>query len=279
MTDSSAEDVMAGWFDARIATGAHPASLLPPTDRDAIAAHLDRYALSGALVSAMASWLHDPIGGNAEASAVAHSLADRGVLACWTAIPATAGELDSLTALVDRALDEDVAAFRIHPMSHGFSPDLLNELYAALETNHLPLCIDAAEISWSDLTAIASRHPELPIVVSNVGYRKLRELWAALDGHTNVFVDLVDFAAHQGVEWLAANNLADRLLFATGLGVRDPGESVVRLAWSGLDDATVRLVGSGNAGRLFGSGNASRLAGSADAGRLSGVRRSAGGRS
>jgi predicted TIM-barrel fold metal-dependent hydrolase len=236
----------------------------------------------------MASWLHDPIGGNAEASAVAHSLADRGVLACWTAIPATAGELDSLTALVDRALDEDVAAFRIHPMSHGFSPDLLNELYAALETNHLPLCIDAAEISWSDLTAIASRHPELPIVVSNVGYRKLRELWAALDGHANIFVDLVDFAAHQGVEWLAANNLADRLLFATGLGLRDPGESVVRLAWSGLDDATVRLVGSGNAGRLFGSGNASRLSGSADtsrlsgsvdAGRLSGVRRTAGGRS
>lgn len=255
------DDVITGWFDARIVTGAHPAALLPPTDRDAIAAHLDRYAMSGALVSAMASSLHDPIGGNAEASAVAHSLADRGVLACWTAVPATAGELDSLTALVDRALDEDVAAFRIHPTSHGFSPDLLDDLYGALETNRLPLCIDAAEITWPDLTTIATRYPELPIVVSNVGYRKLRDLWAVLDGHTNVLVDLVDFAAHQGIEWLAANNLADRLLFATGLGLRDPGEGIVRLAWSGLDDATVRLVGSGNAGRLFG------------------VRRTAGGRS
>lgn len=251
------DDVTSGWFDARVVTGAHPASLLPPTDRDAIAAHLERFELSGALVSAMASWLHDPIGGNVEASALAHSLADRGVLACWTAIPATAGELDSLTALVERALDDGVAAFRIHPASHGFSPALLDELYDALEANRLPLCVDAAELAWPALTTIANRCPELPIVLSNVGYRKLRELWAALDGHPNVYVDLVDFAAHQGAEWLAANALADRLLFATGLGVRDPGESVVRLAWSGLDDDTVRLVGAGNAARLFRPGGRS----------------------
>ncbi|MFD3399944.1 amidohydrolase family protein [Kribbella sp. NPDC058693] len=249
------DDVTYGWFDARVVTGVHPASLQPATDRDAIAAHLDRFELSGALVSAMASWLHDPIGGNAEASAIAHGLADRGVLACWTAIPATPGELDSLTALVDRAVSEGVAAFRIHPASHGFSPSLLDELYAGLQANRLPLCIDAAEITWPALTAIATRYPELPIVISNLGYRKLRELWAALDGHTNIYVDLVDFAGHQGVEWLAANNLADRLVFATGFGLRDPGESVVRLAWSGLDDATVRLVGSDTASRLFTGGH------------------------
>nr|WP_238351489.1 amidohydrolase family protein [Kribbella shirazensis] len=199
----------------------------------------------------MASWLHDPIGGNAEASAVAHDLGDRGVLACWTAVPATPGELDSLTSLVDRALDDGVAAFRIHPTSHGYSPALLDELYAALETNRLPLCVDAAEITWPDLTTIATRHPELPIVIGAVGYRKLRELWAALAANPNVYVDLVDFAAHQGVEWLAANNLAGRLVFATGLGVRDPGEGIIRLAWSGLDDATVHLVGAETAGRLF----------------------------
>ncbi|WP_350277722.1 amidohydrolase family protein [Kribbella sp. HUAS MG21] len=245
------DEVTQGWFDARVVTGAHPASLLPPTDLDAIAAHLDRFALSGALVSAMASWLHDPIGGNAEASAVAHALADRGVLACWTAVPATPGELDSLTALVDRAVDDGVAAFRIHPATHGFSPALLEELYAALQANGLPLCVDAADITWPDLATIATRYPDLPIVVGAVGYRKLRELWAALAANTNLYVDLVDFAAHQAVEWLAGQNLADRLVFATGLGVRDPGEGVVRLAWSGLDDATVRRIGAETGGRLF----------------------------
>jgi len=251
------DDATTGWFDARIVSGAHPASLLPPTDRDGIAAHLDTYAMSGALVSAMASWLHDPLGGNAEATAIADSLADRGVLACWTAVPATPGELDSLAKLVDQAVAEGVAAFRIHPHSHGYSPASLEELYAGLEANGLPLCVDAAEITWSEVDAIASRFPVLPIVVSNVGYRQLRNLWAALRDHDNLFVDLVDFAAHQGLEWLAAEGLSDRLLFATGLGVRDPGESILRLAWSGLDDETVIRIGAGTARRLFAAGGRS----------------------
>jgi predicted TIM-barrel fold metal-dependent hydrolase len=245
------DDATVGWFDARIVSGVHPASLVPRTDRDAIAAHLDTYGMSGALVSAMASWLHDPLGGNAEATAVAHSLADRGVLACWTAVPATPGELDSLAKLVDQAVAEGVAAFRIHPHAHGYSPALLDELYAGLESHALPLCVDAAELSWSELDGIAGRFPLLPIVISSVGYRQLRNLWAALCDHDKLFVDLVDFAAHQGVEWLAGQGLGDRLLFATGLGVRDPGESIVRLAWSGLDDETVTRIGSGNARQLF----------------------------
>lgn len=247
------DEATTGWFDARIVTGAHPSSLVPPTDRDAIAAHLDTYRMSGALVSAMASWLHDPLAGNAEASSVAHSLANRGVLACWTAVPRTPGELESLEKLVDQAMAEGVAAFRVHPHSHGYSPALLGDLYGALEANGLPLCVDAGEIGWTDIEAIARRFAGLPIVVSSVGYRQLRSLWAVLSDHDNVFVDLVDFAAHQAIEWLAANGLADRLLFATGLGLRDPGECIVRLAWSGLDDDTVTRIGSGTAARLFGA--------------------------
>ncbi|TWD79274.1 amidohydrolase family protein [Kribbella amoyensis] len=249
-----ADDVTSGWFDAHIVTGAHPAALVPSSDRDAIAAHLDTHAMSGALVSSMASWLHDPIGGNAEATAVARSLADRGVLACWTAVPPTPGELDSLDRLVDQAVAEGVAAFRLYPRSHGYSPvdPAMDELYAALAVNGLPLCFDVTEIDWHHLDQAATRFPTLPIVVSSLGYRLLRTLWAALRDHENLSVDLVDFAGHQAIEWMAANGLADRLLFATGLGLRDPGESIVRLAWSGLDDSTVTQIGGGTADRLFG---------------------------
>jgi predicted TIM-barrel fold metal-dependent hydrolase len=257
------DDATSGWFDARIVTGAHPASLLPPTDRDAIAAHLDTYKMSGALVSAMASWLHDPLGGNAEATAVARSLADRDVLACWTAVPAMPGELDSLAKLVDQAVAEGVAAFRIHPHTQGYAPALLDDLYAGLEANGLPLCVDAAEIGWSELDDIAGRFPSLSIVISSLGYRQLRNLWAALRDHDRLFVDLVDFASHQGVEWLAAQGLSDRLVFATGLGIRDPGESIVRLAWSGLDDETITRIGSGNARQLFSRGAFDQVGGRA----------------
>ncbi|WP_165949403.1 amidohydrolase family protein [Kribbella turkmenica] len=248
------EDATTGWFDARIVTGAHPAALVPKSDPAAIAVHLDTYGMSGALVSSMASWLHDPVGGNAEASAVAHGLADRGVLACWTAVPPTPGELHSLDALVMQAVTEGVAAFRLYPRSHGYSPvdHAMDELYAALATNGLPLCVDVTEIDWHHLDHLATHFPTLPIILSNLGYRQLRSLWAAVRDHENLYVDLVDFAGHQAIEWLAARGLADRLLFATGLGLRDPGESIVRLAWSGLDDDTVAQIGAGTADRLFG---------------------------
>ncbi|MGC4936523.1 amidohydrolase family protein [Kribbella sp. DT2] len=248
------EDVTSGWFDAHVVTGAHPAALLQATDRDAIAAHLDTFALSGALVSAMASWLHDPLTGNAEASAVATDLADQGVLACWTAVPPVHGEAHTLDGLVRQAADgSGVGAFRIHPRSHGYSPvsAAMDEFYSALADTGLPLCVDATELDWSQIATIATRFPTVRIVVSQVGYRELRNLSAALRDHDNLSVDLVNFAAHQAVEWLAANGLADRLLFATGLGLRDPAESVVRLAWSGVDDAIVRQIGSGNAAALF----------------------------
>ncbi|MEV0284491.1 hypothetical protein AB0H36_10280 [Kribbella sp. NPDC050820] len=248
------DEVTSGWFDARIVTGAHPASLLPPTDRDSIAAHLDKYAMSGALVSSMASWLHDPIGGNAEASAVAHSLADRGVLACWTAVPPTPGELHSLDGLVEQAVADGVAAFRLYPRSHGYSPmhSAMHDLYAGLASHGLPLCVDLTEIDWNHLDHIATRFPTLPIVLSSLGYRQLRNLWAAMRDHGNLYVDQVDFAGHQAIEWLARHELADRLLFATGLGLRDPGESIIRLAWSGLTDDTVTQIGANTATRLFG---------------------------
>jgi predicted TIM-barrel fold metal-dependent hydrolase len=127
----------------------------------------------------------------------------------------------------------------------------MDELYPALADGNLPLCVDAAEIGWAELDIIATRFPTLRIVVCQVGYRELRNLSAALRDHDNLFVDLVNFAAHQAVEWMAASGRADRLLFATGLGLRDPAESIIRLAWSGVDDATVRQIGSGNANLLF----------------------------
>lgn len=250
-----------GWFDANILTGAHPAHRTPSSAHDVLAAHLDRYEFSGALLGTMASWLHDPMIGNAEASRVAEGLADRGVLAVWAALPPTPGEVTSLTGLVARAVDAGVAAFRVYPRSHGFSATdpVMDELYAELTARRIPLCLDRPEIDWQEITTLASRFPTLPLIVSQVGYRELRALATALGRHPALHIDLANFAAHQAVEWLVDQFDADRLLFATGLGLRDPGESVVRLAWSGLGHRAVQQIGQVNASRLLGRQQHSRV--------------------
>lgn len=242
-----------GWFDAHVLSGAHPAHRTQSSTAGAIDAHLDRYELSGALVGTMTSWLHDPMAGNAEASAVAARLGHRGVLACWCAVPPTPGELASLSEFVGRAVEGGAAAVRLYPRSHGFSAvdPVMDELYAQLVDRRMPLWLDRPEADWTDIAYLLTRFPALDVVVSQVGYRELRVLATLLPRHRGLHVDLVNFASHEGVEWLVERFGAGRLLFATGLGLRDPGESVLRLAWSGLDDDAVAEVGSGTARRLL----------------------------
>lgn len=247
-----------GWFDAHVLLGVHPERPGRRIDDAAVLEHLARHRLSGALIGSMTSWLHDPLTGNAEVSAaVARMNASRpdvGLRACWTAVPPTPGELDDVARLVDDAEQSGVAAFRIHPATHGFDAGdpALQPFYRRLTELGLPLCVDRTEIGWPVIDAIATRHPELTMIVSLVGYRELRTLATHLSRHPRLAVDLVNFATHQGLEWLVEHFDPSRALFATGLGLRDPGESLTRLRFSDLDQGVVDRIGSGNADRLFG---------------------------
>ncbi|SDS31782.1 amidohydrolase family protein [Microlunatus soli] len=239
----------AGWFDAHVLIGAHPEQ---PAGRDRLDDHLQRYGLTGALAGSMLSWLHDPLSGNAAATAAASRTA--GVRACWTAIPPTPGELTSLTALVRQAVAAGVAAFRLYPHTHGYVVDdpAWSQFFDDLSGHRMPLCLNRTEIDWPTIDRIAGDHPELPMIISLVGYRELRTVATMLTRHDQLHLDLVNFATHQGLEWLVGAFGARRILFGTGFGLRDPGESMARLGWSGLSETDVVTVGSANAYRLFG---------------------------
>lgn len=244
-------DVGTGWFDAHVVVGAHPEQ--PQPGRDQLHDHLRRYRFSGALAGSLSSWLHDPLSGNAAASTVARAIP--GVRACWTAVPPTPGELSDLTELADQAKAAGVGAFRLFPHTHGYliTDEVWSPFFDALSRHRIPLCLNRPEIDWSAINTIAGRHPDLSMIISLIGYRELRTVATMLARHDHLQLDLVNFATHQGLEWLVGEFGAARILFGSGLGLRDPGESIARLAWSDLSDADLVAVGSGNARRLFGA--------------------------
>ncbi len=241
------------WFDAHVRTGQHPERPLGRGDAAAIRDHLSRFGFSGALIGSMASWLHDPLVGNAEASLVAAELADLGARPCWSAVPATPGELADPAALVDRAAAEGVAAFRLFPDTHRFAltDPGLDEFFAAMIRHGLPLWLDLAEAGWGLIDTLLGRHPDLVVVISQVGYRELRYLIPLLDRHPGLHLDLVNLATHQVLEWLHRHGYGDRMIFGSGFGVRDPAEAVYRLHGAGLNDAVITAIGHGNAQRLW----------------------------
>ncbi|GAB3759645.1 amidohydrolase family protein [Microlunatus parietis] len=242
-----------GWFDAHVRSGRHPERPFGRGDAAAIRDHLTRFGFAGALVGSNLSWLHDPLTGNAEASAIAAELADHGVLACWTAVPATPGELADPAVLVDRAAAEGVAAFRLFPDTHRFTltDPSLDGFFDALVRHRLPLWLDLAEAGWAAVDTLLTRHSALIIVVSQAGYRELRYAAPLLARHPGLRLDLVNLATHQALEWLHHNGFGDRLIFGSGYGLRDPAEAVLRLSAAGLDPETIMTIGRSNAEQLW----------------------------
>lgn len=216
---------------------------MPALDAEAMLAQMDRFGITAAVVGSTAAAAHSPARGNRELMAMIAGhprLRPR-----WELLPSPAGEGAALDA-VAAATDAGVEAFEMHPHRHGYaltSPDAAVVLNA-VERSGRPLLIDREQSSWSGLEGLAAAHPALPIVVSAVGYRELRALAAALNRQPNLYVDMVNFSSHQGVEWIS-HALPGRLLFATGAPGRDAGETVTRLLMAGIDgDARVRIARS-----------------------------------
>lgn len=238
--------------DVSMALGRHPRAAIGSVSAKELLATMDGFGIATAVVSSLASRWHHPDTGNRELL-TAISGADR-LLPCWTVLPDTCGEIAAAAGFVAEAVESGVVAARAFPADHRYDldgPDL-DDLHATLAGAGMPLLVEVSQTSWPAVETVATRHPELAIVVGDVGYRTLRTIAGVLGRCPNVRLDLSYLSSHCGLEWLAGRFGADRLLLGSGWPLRDPAEAVTRLLWSELDDQAVELIGGGNAAKLFG---------------------------
>ncbi|HEX3650469.1 MAG TPA: amidohydrolase family protein [Pseudonocardiaceae bacterium] len=245
---------MTALFDVNCQLGRLPWGEIQIGSVDALLAAMDRFGVERALVSHTLSWRHDPASGNQH---VVRELREHGhggrLRACWVALPESCAELSPPDRFAREAIAAGVAAVRVYPGDHGFDlddPDFAGYAAACAEAG-LPLVVDLGETSWAAVDALARDHPELAVVVCEIGYRVLRRAAAVLERRPNVHIDLSDLSTHEGMEWLCARFGPDRLVFGTGAPRRDAAEAVTRLFWSDLDDAAVARIGHQNLDALL----------------------------
>jgi predicted TIM-barrel fold metal-dependent hydrolase len=213
---------------------------------------MDRFGIEAAVVGHTAAWRHDPATGNA---LVLEEVAGEPRLRpAWVGLPDSCAELPPPAQFVAAARRHGVAAVRLYPADHGFDlagPDCAGLLDALAEAG-LPVLVDAEQAPAAEVEAIAVGRPGLPVILCQTGYRALRRLTGVLARNPNVHLDLSYLGSHLGLEWLVDRFGPGRLLFGTGLPVRDPADAVTRLLWSELVDADVAAIGAGNLRRLIG---------------------------
>ncbi|WP_116948821.1 amidohydrolase family protein [Jiangella endophytica] len=227
-------------FDAHRVLGPVPGDHVPSSDIAGLLAELDHLGVDGAAVTPSDELYGDPARARHRDAGHARLVTVPVIL---PAVPG-AGWPDGPGAVVDAA----PALVRACPVRHRFAltgPVALG-WWRELAAAGIPLATDAGEVGLDRVRALVTAVPELRVLVLSPGYRCLRELAELLTVHPGVYVETGTLAAAGGVEWLARQAGAHRLVFGTGAPVWDDAGPRFQLDHLRLPDADVELIAAGS---------------------------------
>ncbi len=172
---------------------------------------------------------------------------------CPVALPLSTGEMGPPEVWLAQWNACDVRATCLYPQTHGYplAPWQCDSLLAPLAERRMPVLIELAQTSWDALHWLCGAYPALPVVLLNAGYRVLRPLYAQLDAHPNLFLDISTVANFRGIEDLCAHFGAERLLLGTGQPRTDGAGIVVALNYADLTEDKRQAIAAGNLERLL----------------------------
>jgi hypothetical protein len=151
-----------------------------------------------------------------------------------------------------------VQIVRFCPVRHRFDlgGPVAAQWLAAIADAGLAAAIELDETSPAALRALAAAHPRLAVLLLAPGYRRLRELAELLAAAPRIWVESGTLIAQRGVEWLAGQCGADRLVFGTGAPVLDDCGPRFQLDHLDLPDAGVARIAAGSLGNLLAAADA-----------------------
>ena len=238
-------------FDVNCAVGTWP------TDRPAyesvaeLLSEMERLGIGQALVSHTLAQSFDPPQGNRilMQEIYAHEV----LHPCWTLLPPSCGEMGTLDELLASMAHGGVRAVRLYPREHTYSLDpwQCGDLLAALSERQYIVLLNFGQTDWGDIERICRTYPGISLVLTRIGYRQFRPLFALWKRYANLHCDLSGFTTYLGLEETLGRFGSERLLFGTGLPVCDPGGPIARLFYTDAPAPDIEAIAHGNLERLL----------------------------
>ncbi len=218
-------------------------------DLPALRAMLDRYGIARALALSFASQELDvTYGNNLLFKAVAH---EPRLIPCPAVLPDSGLEVGDEGKFIDGLIRKGARGVCLFPQICKTSLDrrVIGPLLRAIEERRLLLML--FETSMLDAATLANEYPGIPILIHRPAYRE-RTLLPALKQARNLHISIAPyFSPFRGLEVLAAQGLADQIVFASGFPFAEPGAAVAYLAYSALPEEVVEKIACRNLLRLL----------------------------
>jgi predicted TIM-barrel fold metal-dependent hydrolase len=249
------------WNDALVYLGRdRPLAAFQQSDPAALGRMLDRYGIDRAVVYSFPYAGRGVLGGNEQAFAAA--AAEPRLVPCPAVLPDSGLEVGDEVAFVAGLVRRGARCACLYPQTFGtgLHRRIIGRLLRALEDRRLPVALFETELP--DAVDLAADYPGLPILVHTPMYRD-RRLLPLLRETPNLYISIAPrFAPFRGLEVLVRECGVERILFASGFPVAEPGAAMAYLLGSGLTDEQVERIAGANLDQLMA---AVRVDGSDDA--------------
>jgi len=158
-----------------------------------------------------------------------------------------------LPGISEESIPDNVKLVRAEPLRHGYSLSewCSGELWHHLEARRIPVLLEAGE-QWDALHSILTAHPQLPVILTRVGYRSSRFLYPLLKIHKNLHFEISSFIVNEGVREIATLFGAERMIFGTDAPRTAMECAVGTLKYAGLTEEEYSCLASKNIQRLTG---------------------------
>jgi len=211
------------------------------------------YGIGKALVYHSMAREYDPVVGNGMLSEEIGK--DIPLYPVWVVMHHHTEEFPKPDELLLQMRRNNIRAVRMFPgnSDHAYSIAKWNcgELLSMLETNKIPLLIGMDQLNWNEVYTLCSDFPNLPVILSGVGYGSNRNLYSLLKQFQNLYLETIGYKTHNGIEEICRVFGAHRLIFGSGMPLFSGASAVSMVNYARISEAEKRMIAVENLDRLL----------------------------
>lgn len=174
----------------------------------------------------------------------------------WVVMPNITKEFIEMDELINMMKKNKVKMVRIFPnksaQNFSLSPWCSGTLFHILEKHRIPLMIGMDQVDYEQVYNLAKDYENLPIILTNTGYRADRHIYPLLQRFENIFVETSSYKVHFGLEAICKLFGPEKLIFGSGLPIYSGGSAVTMITHLKLDEKDKRKIAGDNLRCLLG---------------------------